>query len=395
MLPIVNPHEPENSGPTHAPLRSILIPLVFALGLAACGGEPPQMPPPGPTPVTVVTLKTQPVTLDRELPGRTSAFLVAEVRPQVTGIVQERLFEEGDAVKAGQVLYRLEDATYRAELNSARASVARAEAALEQARLQAGRAAELVKTRVISTQEHDNAVAALRVAEADLGIARATAQRGEVMLGYTRITSPIAGIIGRSSVTPGALVTANQQEPLATVQQLDPIYVDLSQSSSELLQLRRAVAGGAARDTNGAPVTILLEDGIRYAHDGELTFTDVAVDPSTGSFALRVVVPNPDHLLMPGMYVRAVVSSAVLEQGLLVPQQGITRDPKGNATAMVVKGDGTVELRAVDVSRTIGDQWLVTGGLVAGDRVVVQGLQRIQPGAPVQATEADAEAPSQ
>lgn len=358
--------------------------------LIACGGEPPSQPPPGAAAVTVVTLKAEAVTLSRELPGRTSPFLVAEVRPQVTGIVQNRLFVEGDAVTAGQPLYQLEDGTYRADLSSARASLARAEAAARQARLQAGRAAELARSKVLSAQDNENAIAALLLAEADLGIANAAVERSRVMLGYTRIDSPIAGIIGRSSVTQGALVTANQEAPLATVQQLDPIYVDLTQSSGELLQLRAALAGGAARGAEGSPVTILLEDGTRYAHQGELTFTDVAVDPSTGSFALRVVVPNPDHLLMPGMYVRALVDNAVLEQGLLVPQQGITRDPKGNATAMVVAGDGTAERRAVEVSRTIGDQWLVSGGLVAGDRVIIQGLQKIQPGMPLEITEAGA-----
>ncbi len=363
-----------------------LIPLV----LIACGGEPPSQPPPGAAAVTVVTLKAEAVTLSRELPGRTSPFLVAEVRPQVTGIVRNRLFVEGDAVTAGQPLYQLEDGTYRADLSSARASLARAEAAARQARLQAGRAAELARSKVLSAQDNENAIAALLLAEADLEIANAAVERNRVMLGYTRIDSPIAGIIGRSSVTQGALVTANQEAPLATVQQLDPIYVDLTQSSGELLQLRAALAGGAARGAEGSPVTILLEDGTRYAHQGELTFTDVAVDPSTGSFALRVVVPNPDHLLMPGMYVRALVDNAVLEQGLLVPQQGITRDPKGNATAMVVAGDGTAERRAVEVSRTIGDQWLVSGGLVAGDRVIIQGLQKIRPGMPLEITEAGA-----
>lgn len=374
-------------------LLKVFIPLGLIMAVAACSNEQPQQFPQGATAVTVVTLKPQPVALSRELPGRTSPFLVAEVRPQVTGIVRDRLFTEGDKVAAGQALYQLEDATYRADLSSAQASVARAEAAVEQARLQAARTAELVKSRMISAQENENAIAALRLAEAERGIAQAAVERNQVMLGYTRIDAPIAGIIGRSSVTQGALVTANQDALLATVQQLDPIYVDLTQSSSELLQLRKALAGGAVRGVEGAPVTILLEDGTPYAHEGELIFTDVAVDPSTGSFALRVVVPNPDHLLMPGMYVRAVVNNAVLEHGLLAPQQGITRDAKGNATAMVVAADGTVERRVVEVSRTIGDQWLVSGGLVAGDRVIVEGLQKIQPGAPVEATEASESKP--
>lgn len=361
--------------------------------LAACGEQSPTPPQQGgPVPVTVTTLEARPVTLSRELPGRTNSLRIAEVRPQVSGIIQERLFEEGDRVKAGQILYRLEDATYRADLHSARAAQARAEAAVEQTRLQAARAEELFAVKAISEQDYETATANLRVAEGDLGVARAAVERNEVLLGYTRITSPIAGIIGRSVVTEGALVTANQETPLATVQQLDPIYVDVTQSSSELLQLRRALESGVASgSTEGAPVTILLEDGSRYPHEGKLTFADVAVDPSTGRFALRAVVPNPDRLLMPGMYVRAVLSNVTLPEALLVPQQGIMRDPKGNATAMVVSGEGTAQRREVQVSRTVGDQWLVSGGLQAGDRVIVAGLQKIQEGAPVEPTEAGTE----
>jgi len=368
------------------PRRTIFLSLVLSLLVASCEEEAP--PPQQQTPaVTVVTLKAEPVALTRQLPGRTTPYVVAEVRPQVTGIVQERLFTEGSIVEAGQALYQLDDAAYRADYNSARASLARAEASLEIARLNAARAAELVKTNAVSEQEHENAIATLRQAEADVGVAEAAVASSRVTLSYARITSPIAGRIGKSTVTQGALVTADQPQPLATVQQLDPIYVDLTQSSSELLQLRRALAGGSVRDTENTPVTILLEDGARYSHEGELTFADVAVDPSTGSFSLRVTVPNPDHVLMPGMYVRAVISNAILEDGILVPQQGIARDPKGNATALVVATDGTVEQRAVEVSRTIGDKWLVSGGLMAGDRVIVEGLQKVQPGMPVEATE--------
>jgi membrane fusion protein, multidrug efflux system len=372
---------------TQYPRRTILLPLLLSLMIAACE-ERTSAPQQGTPAVTVVTLKTEPVALTRQLPGRTPAYVVAEVRPQVTGIVKERLFTEGSIVEAGQPLYQLDDATYRADYNSARASLARAEATLDVARLNAARAGELVKTDAVSQQEHENAVAASRQAEADVGVAQAAVASSRVRLGYARITSPIAGRIGKSSVTQGALVTADQVQPLATVQQLDPIYVDLTQSSSELLQLRRALAGGGVRGTEGTPVTILLEDDTRYSHHGELTFSDVTVDPSTGSFSLRVVVPNPDHLLMPGMYVRAVISNAVMEDGILVPQQGIARDPKGNATAMVVAPDGTVEQRAVEVDRTIGDKWLVNRGLLAGDRVIVEGLQKVQPGMPVEVTEA-------
>jgi membrane fusion protein (multidrug efflux system) len=360
--------------------------LLLLIGACAEDAPPPQEQ--SAPAVTVVTLKTERVELTRQLPGRTTAYLIAEVRPQVTGIVEERLFTEGSLVEAGQPLYQLDDATYRADYNSALASLARAQATVEVARLNAARAEELVKANAVSRQEYENAVAALQQAEADVGVAKAAVASRQVQLGYARITSPIAGRIGKSSVTQGALVTEDQATPLATVQQLDPIYVDLTQSSSELLQLRRAVAGGDVRGTEETPVTILLEDGARYDHEGELSFADVSVDPSTGSFSLRVTVPNPDHLLMPGMYVRAVVSNAVLDDGILVPQRGIARDPKGNANALVVNADGTVEQRTVELRRTIGDKWLVSSGLSAGDRVIVEGLQKVQPGMPVYATEA-------
>jgi len=370
--------------------RLFAIPLLL-LCLVACGQQQAPAAQGSAPEVIVVTLKAQPVTLTRELPGRTNAFVVAEVRPQVTGIVKERLFTEGSLVKAGQPLYQLDDATYRADVNSAKALLARAQAAEDIARFNADRAEQLIGSKAISEQELINARALERQAEADVGVAEARVASSEVQLGYARITSPIDGRIGKSTVTRGALVTADQEAPLATVQQLDPIYVDLTRSANELLELRRKLASGAARQTEGIPVSIILEDGTAYAHEGELAFTDVAVDPMTGSYALRVVVPNPDSLLMPGMYVRAIVSNAVLDNGLLVPQQGVVRDAKGNASAMVVTADGTVEQRAVKLSRTVGDQWLVDSGLVEGDRVIIEGLQRIRPGAPVVATEIQAQ----
>lgn len=372
----------------HSSRRPIVLLLAVSIALTACGGTTPPPQPPAPA-VTVVTLKPEAVTLTRELPGRTNPYLVAEVRPQVTGIVQDQLFAEGGRVDAGQALYQLDDATYRANYNSARASLARAEAALKVARLNATRAEELAKTGVISTQDHENAVAALQQAEADVEVAKAALASSRVVLGYARITTPIAGRIGKSSVTKGALVTANQDETLATVQQLDPIYVDLTQSASELLQLRREIIAGTLSEASDVPVTILLEDGSHYPHPGKMKFTDVTVDPTTGSYLLRVVVPNPDDLLLPGMYVRALVSGGKRRDGLLVPQQGITRDPKGHATAMVVGEDGKVEPRVVQVSRTVGDRWLVDSGLAAGDRVIIEGLQKVRPGVPVQASEAE------
>jgi membrane fusion protein (multidrug efflux system) len=354
--------------------------------LPGCADDVP--PPPTTTPaVTYVTLETRPVTLTRELPGRTSAYVMAEVRPQVTGIVQERLFEEGALVTEGQPLYQLDDATYRAAWNSAKASLARAQATVEVARLNAERAQELIKVDAISRQAYDDAMAALRQAEADVGVAEAQVTSTAVELRYARISSPIDGRIGKSTVTRGALVTADQAQPLTTVQQLDPIYVDLNQSSSELLELRRELANNTVRRAEGVPVAILLEDGTEYEYEGELTFSDVAVDPMTGSYALRTIVPNPDQLLMPGMYVRALISNAILDEGLLVPQQGIARDPKGNASAMVINGDNEVEQRTVNLRRAVGDDWLVSDGLSAGDRVIVEGLQKIRPGIQVQGSE--------
>ncbi len=377
------------------PMRVHVVLSIIAFAAALSGCSKSQQGPgqgPGAMPVTVVTLRTEPVTLVRELPGRTSALLVAEVRPQVTGIVKARLFTEGANVKAGQALYQLDDATYRADYGVAKAAVAHAEATLEAAQLRARRTAELVKTGVVSAQDNDNAVAALRQAEAGLESSRAALTAAGVVLGYARITSPISGRVGKSAVTEGALVKAAQDDPLATVQQLDPVYVDVTQSSAELLQLKRELAEGTLEQQSSLPVTIVLEDGRRYAHTGTLEFSDVSVDPTTGSYLLRIKVPNPERLLLPGMYVRAQVGNGVRPQGILVPQQGIARDPQGNATALVVGKDDKVELRTVQVNRTLGDKWLVDGGLEAGDRVIVEGLQKVQPGMPVTATEAGAQA---
>lgn len=355
--------------------------LLLAMALAACSETQPPPPPPPPPEVGVVTLQTSTVTLSRELPGRTSPFVVAEVRPQVTGIVKELAFTEGGAVKAGQVLYQLDDATLRADLGAARAQLARAEATAAAARLAAQRTSELAKIDAVSRQENENAIAAQRQAEADVAATRAALTRTEVLLGHARIVSPINGRIGKSTVTRGALVTANQPQPLATVQQLDPIYVDLTQSSSELLALRRQLASGKAREAN-LPVKILLEDGTPYEHAGKLKFADVTVEPATGSYLLRVLVPNPRNHLLPGMYVRAELGSAVREDALLVPQQAVARDPKGNASVLVLDAEDVVQARPIRVSRTVDDTWLVEEGLAAGDRVIVEGLQKVKPGAP-------------
>lgn len=367
--------------------------LLLSVALSACsGGESAPAQESAATPVTMVTLQSEAVTLTRELPGRTSPFLVAEVRPQVNGIVQKRLFTEGGLVKAGQALYQIDDATYRADFASAQASLARAHATLKSARLTAARSDELARIDAVSRQDNENAAAALDQAEADVKVAEAAVQSAGILVDYGRIAAPISGRIGKSSVTAGALVTANQAASLATVQQLDPIYVDLTQSSAELSALRKAVAAGTLESTADMPVTLLMEDGARYSHDGKLAFSEVTVDPSTGSFLLRVVVPNPDHVLLPGMYVRALVGNGVRQNALLVPQQGVARDPRGNTTAMVVGKDNKVEVRPIQVSHAIADKWLVEGGLVAGDQVIVAGLQKIQPGALVQATEKGAPA---
>lgn len=355
--------------------------------IGACSGRDGGPAGPPPAEVGVVVLKEQTVTLTRELTGRTNPYLVAEVRPQVTGIVKERLFVEGGRVRSGEALYQLEDATYRADAASAQAGLARAEAALTVARLKAERSAELLEIAAVSKQDHDNVLAALEQAEADVKAEQAALQRAEVVLAYARIKSPIAGRVGKSSVTPGALVTANQAEALATVQQLDPIYVDVTQSSSELLELRKQVAAGRLQEANDLPVEIVLEDGSRYEHAGRLAFSEVTVDPATGSYTLRVVVPNPDDLLLPGIHVRAIVGTGVRPGAVLAPQRGILRGPKGETTAMLLGADDKVEARPVRVSRTIGDQWLVEEGLQAGDRVIVEGLQKIRPGMPGRAVD--------
>jgi membrane fusion protein (multidrug efflux system) len=364
--------------------------------LAGCADKQDQAAPPPPE-VAVVTLKAETISDVRSLPGRTSAYVIAEVRPQVTGIIESRLFEEGSEVKAGQPLYQLDDRVYRAERASRLAEVQRAKATLEAARLTSKRTGELAKIDAVSTSELEASTASLKQAEAELASAEAALQSATVNLAYARISSPIAGRIGKSAFTKGALVTANQEQPLTTVQQLDPIYVDVSQSSSELLRLRQDFGGLSLSAT--APVTIALEDGARYPHAGELKFADVSVDPQTGSFALRAVVPNPERLLLPGMYVQATLERGQRSDAVLAPQQAITRDPKGNGTAMVVDANNKVEQRTVTTVRTIGSNWLIEQGLAAGDRVVVEGLQKIQPGmtvnpVPAQSTQANAATPA-
>jgi membrane fusion protein (multidrug efflux system) len=368
--------------------RMALSAAALCASLTGCGGHAGSAAPDTRAAVSVVTLEPGSVRLTRTLPGRTSAFLVAEVRPQVSGVIRRRLFTEGGDVRAGQVLFDLDDSLYRANLDSARAALRRAEATAVAARLAAARSAELVRIDAVSQQDNEATIAALGQAEADVAAAKAAVASGEVNLAYAHIAAPISGRIGKSSVTAGALVTAGQSAALATIQQLDPVYVEVEQSSSEWLPLKRLIDSGRARSARAeAPARILLEDGSAYAHDGRFQFADVSVDPATGNFLLRAIVPNPEFLLLPGMYVRAELDEGVMPAGLLAPQQGITRDPRGDASALVVGRDGKVEVRTVHISRAIGDRWLVDDGLVAGDRLIVEGLQKVQPGMAVDATE--------
>lgn len=342
--------------------------------------------------VTVVTLEPQRVQLTRELPGRVQPFRIAEVRPQVSGLIERRLFEEGAEVEEGQPLYQLEDDSYRAALRSAQAVVRRAHAALRVARENAERSQRLFEGGAISAQQHDTTEAALQLARADLAAAQAALKGQQVVMGHTRITAPIAGRVGRSAVTEGALVTANQPDALTTVQQLDPTYVDVSRSNEEWLELRQAVARGRLERDDEAPATIVLGDGTRYPHQGRLRFSEVTVDPGTGSSLVRIEVPNPEAVLLPGMYVRAILHAGTTADGLLVPQQGVTRNPDGGAVAMVVEEDGRVAVRELQTEQTVGSAWLVFSGVAPGDRVIVEGVQKVQPGARVKATERPDEA---
>lgn len=356
--------------------------------LAGCGQQqnPPAAAAPAAPQVAVLEVRAEEVPLVLELPGRTAPYLIAEVRPQVTGIVKQRPFREGSEVAAGELLYQIDPATYQAAYDSAAAALARAEANLFAARMKAERFAGLVGINAVSKQANDEAQAAFKLAEAEVASARAALQKAKVDLGFTRVSAPIAGRAGRSEVTPGALVTANQADALVTIQQLDPIYVDLTQSSTELLKLRRDFeAGRVQRNGSGAvPVRLVMEDGNEYALAGELAFSEVSVDPGTGSVTLRAVFPNPNGELLPGMYVRARLEQGIKHDVVLVPHAALTRDPRGNAVVMVVDADSKVEARTVKAERSLGDKWMITDGLAPGERIIVEGLQRARPGAPVQ-----------
>ncbi|HIJ80347.1 MAG TPA: efflux RND transporter periplasmic adaptor subunit [Desulfuromonadales bacterium] len=364
--------------------------LTTGMLLVGCGTQNSagQKPPAGPPEVGVVTIQPQRVALTSELSGRTVPHLIAEVRPQISGLIRKRIFTEGSDVKAGQLLYQIDPASFEAAYASATATLARAEATLGSVRIKAQRYQELVMIKAVSQQDNDDAQAAHKLAEADAASARAAVETARINLAYTKVTAPISGRIGRSTVTDGALVTAGQPTVLATIQQLNSMYVDVTQSSSDLLKLKQNLANGLMKkDTTAAQarVKLLLEDGTPYPLPGTLKFSEVTVDQSTGSVTLRADFPNPKQVLLPGMFVRAVIEEGINEQAILVPQRGVTRNPKGEALAMVIGAEDKVEPRLIKVSRTVGDSWLVSDGLKPGDRVIVEGLQRARPGTQVKA----------
>jgi membrane fusion protein (multidrug efflux system) len=356
--------------------------LATVLGLAAChldeSAAPPAKPPQN---VGVVTMKEERVTLSTDLPGRTSSYRVAEVRPQVNGVLLKRLFIEGDNVKEGQQLYQIDPAPYQAALDSTQATLQHAEAALNLDNVQVKRYEQLKGSNAVSKQDYDTTIATSQEALADVASAKAAVEMAQINLTYTKVLAPITGRTGRS-VTEGALVTANQTTSLVTIQQLDPIYVDIPQSTAVILRLKREITSGQIKATGDeeAAVTLTLEDGSTYNEPGRLQFSEVTVDQGTGSVILRAVFPNPKSLLLPGMFVTAKLQEGVDNTGILVPQQGVTRDPRGQATSLVVSADNKVELRQIKTSRALGDKWLVSDGLKAGDRVIVLGLQKVMPG---------------
>ena len=361
--------------------RAVLC-MLLSLMLLACEeggkGAPGSS---GPREVVIIKLEPRREVYTTALAGRIASFQVAEVRPQVGGILQQRLFTEGADVKAGQALYQIDPATYEAALDSAQAALMKAEANVTPARLKAERFRELLAIKAVSKREYDDAQAAFKQAEADVAVNRAAVKTARINLEYTKVRSPISGRIGKSAFTPGALVTANQAQALTSVRQLDPVYVDITQSSQDLLRLRAQFTNGELRSAaEEAPVRLKLENGAMYPHEGRLQFTDVSVDESTGMVSLRALFPNPEHILLPGMYVRAVIAEGVDENALLVPQRALRRDPKGQASVLLVDGGGKVDVRLVDVGRTVGDSWQVLSGLKPGDRVIVEGGQNVRPG---------------
>ncbi|MFE0584676.1 efflux RND transporter periplasmic adaptor subunit [Pantoea vagans] len=366
-----------------SPLAAVLM-LSGSFLLTGCDNTKSEQAAQQPPAVGVVTLKTEPLKISTELPGRTSAYRVAEVRPQVSGIILKRNFIEGSDVKAGQSLYQIDPATYQAAYDSAKGDLTQAQANARIAQLTVKRYKPLLGTKYISQQDYDTAVATAAQNDAAVQVAKANVETARINLAYTKVTSPISGRIGKSSVTEGALVQSAQTTALATVQQLDPMYVDVTQSSEDFMRLRSELESGQLKQNDGkANVTLLMQNGSSYAQTGTLEFSDVTVDETTGSITLRAIVPNPNHTLLPGMFVRARLDEGINPNAMLVPQQAVTRTPTGQATVMVVGADNKVESRQVTTSQAIGDKWLVTDGVKAGERVISTGLQRAKPGAQV------------
>lgn len=361
--------------------------IISAALLAGCNDQGDTQAHPAEPQVTVHVVESAPLAVTTELPGRTTPFRIAEVRPQVSGIVLKRNFTEGSDIEAGQSLYQIDPATYQADYDSAKGELAKSEAAAAIAHLTVKRYVPLVGTKYISQQEYDQAIADARQADAAVIAAKAAVESARINLAYTKVTSPISGRIGKSSVTEGALVTNGQATELATVQQLDPIYVDVTQSSSDFMRLRQSVEQGSLhKDNTRSNVELVMENGQAYPLKGTLQFSDVTVDESTGSITLRAVFPNPQHPLLPGMFVRARIDEGIQPNAILVPQQGVTRTPRGDAMVMIVNDKDQVEARDVIATQAIGDKWLISKGLQPGDKVIVSGLQKARPGEQVKAT---------
>ncbi|WP_261389195.1 efflux RND transporter periplasmic adaptor subunit [Ferrimonas balearica] len=363
-------------------MRNAVGASLLAVMVSACGGDAPQQGPPQAAEVGVVTLAAQQVTVSVQLAGRTKASLEAEVRPQITGIVQQQLFTEGALVQEGEQLYQIDPAPYEADLRRAQADLSKARANLKTAKNRADRYETLVEARAVSRQDYDDALANFQQAEAEVATAQSAVTTAQINLDYTRVYAPITGLAGRSTVTVGALVTGNQGEALVTVQQFDPMFVDVTESSRALNQLRRDWASGELVRQDAAKVKLYFDDGSRYGYEGQFKFADINVDTGTGTFTIRTTFPNPDNLLLPGMFVRAELVKGVVPQGLLVPARGVTRNAKGEATVMLVKDD-KVEQRVVEADEMVGQDWLISDGLAPGDKVILEGLQFVRPGVPV------------
>lgn len=368
------------------PFRLVVLAAWAVTGLTGCGSSPSTGAAHRPAPVGVVIVKPQRVDLEIELTGRTSAFLTADVRPQVSGVVRARSFTEGGRVRKGQPLFQIDPSTYLATLNSARANLAQAKATLGSAKLKAERYRDLAALNAVSRQDNDDAQSTYQQAEANVAVQQAAVDQARINLDYTRVRSPVSGRVGKSSVTPGALVTANQAAALATVQDLSKIYVDVTESAADLLKLRQQLSQGTLGASDSAEVTLTLDNGAVYPLTGRLQFSDVTVDPGTGTVGLRALFPNPRGDLLPGLFVRATLRKATVANGVLAPQAAVSRSPTGEASVLVVGPKGTAELRQIVTGQTVGDQWLVTSGLNPGDQVIVEGLQMLRPGAPVKPT---------